>query len=445
MENKESIFLTDKEKTGKPKDLFFIWFAANMGILGIVYGALIIGYGLSFTQSILVAILGPLSFVLVGYASLAGRDSGAVTFMLSRAAYGFKGNHIPALIGWVGQVGWLSVNVSTGTLTLLALFSAFGIKTNTLLIIISLAIFAGLVITSIFFSQETLVKIQTFFTYVFGALTLLVIALLIPETNWSALFAMESGPWLTGFLPALAFVVVGTGLTWTNASADYSRFQKRSNKSSAIIASVTFGAFIPLFVIICTGILLATAAPELTSTENPIILISDILPEWMTVIYLFAALGGLTPMCFIGLKSSRLIMSTFNLQMKDSTAITLHAIIIVLIPLYVLVVSKDFLGYFEAFLGLLGIGLAAWVSIFIIDYIFLRRKQGYEPRLLEDPKYNAINIGGVVSWVAGVVVGLLLVTFSSSSFDMVVTFLISGGLYFITNVLRKGQASEGVQ
>lgn len=435
--NKEKIFLTEAEKVGKPRDLFFIWFAANMGILGIVYGAIIIGYGLSFTQSLLVAILGPLSFALVGYASLAGRDSGAVTFVLSRAAYGFKGNHIPALIGWVGQVGWLSVNVSTGTLTLLALFSAFGIETNTILIIISLAIFAGLVILSIFFSQDTLVKIQTFFTYVFGALTLLVIAMLIPETDWQALFAMESGPWLTGFLPALAFVVVGTGLTWTNASADYSRFQKRENKSSAIIGNVTLGAFIPLFIIIGTGILLATAAPELTSAENPIILISNILPEWMTIIYLFAALGGLTPMCFIGLKSSRLIMGTFNIQMKDSTAISIHAIIIILIPLYVLVVSKDFLGYFEAFLGLLGIGLAAWVSIFIVDYIFLRRKQGYEPRLLEDPQYNAINVGGVVSWIIGVVVGLLLVIFSSTSFDMVVTFLISGTLYYITNVLQK--------
>ena len=437
MENKEKIFLTDEEKTGKPRDLFFIWFAANMGILGIVYGAIIIGYGLSFLQSILVAILGPLSFALVGYASLAGRDSGAVTFMLSRAAYGFKGNHIPAFIGWAGQVGWLSVNVSTGTLTLLALFSAFGISTNTLLIVISLAIFAGLVITSSFFSHETLVSIQTFFTYVFGGLTLLVLAMLIPKTDWSALFSMSSGPWLTGFLPALAFVIVGTGLTWTNASADYSRFQKRNNKSSAIIGNVTIGAFIPLFFIIGTGILLATSAPELSSAENPILLISEILPEWMTVIYLIAALGGLTPMCFIGLKSSRLIMGTFNIQMKDSTAITIHAIIITLIPLYVLVVSRDFLGYFEAFLGLLGIGLAAWVSIFIIDYIFLRRKQGYDSRLLEDAEYNKVNLGGVVSWFAGVIVGLLLTFFASTSFDLLITFVISGGLYYITNILRK--------
>ena len=107
--------------------------------------------------------------------------------MLSRAPFGFKGNHIPALIGWVGQVGWLSVNVSTGTLTLLALFNTFGFKTSTFLILMSLAIFAGLVIISVLFSQKVLVSVQTFFTYVFGALTLLVITILI-TTDWNALF-----------------------------------------------------------------------------------------------------------------------------------------------------------------------------------------------------------------------------------------------------------------
>ena len=113
-------------------------------------------------QSILIAIIGPLSFVLVGYISVAGKDSGATTFMLSRAPFGFKGNHIPALIGWVGQVGWLSVNVSTGTLTLLALFSTFGFKTSTFLILMSLAIFAGLVIISVLFHKNTCISTNIF-------------------------------------------------------------------------------------------------------------------------------------------------------------------------------------------------------------------------------------------------------------------------------------------
>lgn len=431
---KEEIFLPESEKNGKHIDLFFIWFAANLGILGIVYGAVIVSYGLSFLQSILIAIIGPLSFVLVGYISVAGRDSGAITFMLSRAPFGFKGNHIPALIGWVGQVGWLSVNVSTGTLTLLALFNTFGFKTSTFLILMSLAIFAGLVIISVLFSQKVLVSVQTFFTYVFGALTLLVITILITNTDWNALFSMKSGSWLKGFLPALAFVIVGTGLSWTNAAADYSRFQKKSNSSLSIITSVTAGAFIPLFIIISTGILLATSEPQLANAENPILLISEVLPNWMTVIYLISALGGLTPMCFLGLKSSRLIMSTFDLKVKNSTVIIIHSIIIIAIPIYVLVVSRNFLAFFEMFLGVLGIGLAAWSAIFIVDYATLRKNIGYEKKLVCDPQYNSLNIKTVMVWSIAVIVGALINIFTSSSFDIIVTFMVSGFLYYIFNI-----------
>ena len=431
---KEEIFLPESEKNGKPIDLFFIWFAANLGILGIVYGAVIVSYGLSFLQSILIAIIGPLSFVLVGYISVAGRDSGAITFMLSRAPFGFKGNHIPALIGWVGQVGWLSVNVSTGTLTLLALFNTFGFKTSTFLILMSLAIFAGLVIISVLFSQKVLVSVQTFFTYVFGALTLLVITILITNTDWNALFSMKSGSWLKGFLPALAFVIVGTGLSWTNAAADYSRFQKKSNSSLSIITSVTAGAFIPLFLIISTGILLATSEPQLANAENPILLISEVLPNWMTVIYLISALGGLTPMCFLGLKSSRLIMSTFDLKVKNSTVIIIHSIIIIAIPIYVLVVSRNFLAFFEMFLEVLGIGLAAWSAIFIVDYATLRKNIGYEKKLVCDPQYNSLNIKTVMVWSIAVIVGALINIFTSSSFDIIVTFMVSGFLYYIFNI-----------
>ena len=47
---------------------------------------------------------------------------------------------------------------------------------------------------------------------------------------------------------------------------------------------------------------------------------------------------------FLGLKSSRLIMSTFDLKVKNSTVIIIHSIIIA-IPIYVLVVSRNFLAF----------------------------------------------------------------------------------------------------
>lgn len=443
-EKPSSVFLPEAEKTAGPKDLFFIWFAANMGILGIVYGAIIVGFGLSFFQSVLVALLGPLSFILVGIVSLAGRDTGATTFVLSRAAYGFKGNYIPAMIGWITQIGWLCVNVSTGTLTILALLHLFGIETNTLTTLIGLAIFAGMVIVSVFFSQQFLVKMQTFFTYVFGGLTILVIALIIPSTHWGELMAMESGSWLTGFLPALVFTIIGTGMTWTKVAADYSRFQKTSNSTFSVVSSVTLGALIPLFIIIGAGILLGSFVPDLASASNPISAIMDSgeLPHWLVILYTLAALGGLTPMCFIGLKSSGLIMKSFNIDIKESTVVSIHSLIIILVPIYVLIISNSFLDSFQAFLSVLGVGLAAWVAVFIVDYLCLR-KQGYDSVLLEDEHANKVNMKGVISWVVGVLVGVLFTksalftgpfaigVIADSNLGLFFTLLTSAILYFI--------------
>ncbi|MGL5364967.1 MAG: cytosine permease, partial [Plesiomonas shigelloides] len=52
--------------TKRPAELFFVWCAANIGILGVVYGAVIVSFGLSFWQSVLAALVGVASFSLVG-------------------------------------------------------------------------------------------------------------------------------------------------------------------------------------------------------------------------------------------------------------------------------------------------------------------------------------------------------------------------------------------
>ncbi len=276
---RSSVFLPNTERIGKPKELFTIWFASNIGIMGVVYGAIIVAYQLSFLQSILAAASGALSFALVGYLSLAGRDSGATTFVLSRAAFGSRGNYIPTSIGWLNLVGWLAVNVVTGTLILLTLFASFGIGQTKTLTLLSLFVFAGLILVSSLFGQGTLVKIQTFFSYVFGALTLFVLMILIPKTDWAQLLQMDNGDWLSGFLPAVSIIAAGTGISWAIAAADYSCYQNPENSPKSIFSSVTFGAFIPLFVIMGVGVLMSTSVPNLASSANPIQAISKALPS----------------------------------------------------------------------------------------------------------------------------------------------------------------------
>src|SRR5215467_16194987 len=83
----------DEDRHGTPFELFWIWFAANIGILGIVYGAILTAAGLNLWQSALVALVAPLvSFALVGVLSIAGKWGGAPMLTLSRAPFGTRGN-----------------------------------------------------------------------------------------------------------------------------------------------------------------------------------------------------------------------------------------------------------------------------------------------------------------------------------------------------------------
>lgn len=49
---KQTIFIDDSKRTQKPRELFGIWVPTQIGILGVVYGAIIVSYQLNFIQSI---------------------------------------------------------------------------------------------------------------------------------------------------------------------------------------------------------------------------------------------------------------------------------------------------------------------------------------------------------------------------------------------------------
>ena len=43
--------ISDSERKGHPRDLFWPWFAANVSVLGLSYGAFVLGFGISFWQA----------------------------------------------------------------------------------------------------------------------------------------------------------------------------------------------------------------------------------------------------------------------------------------------------------------------------------------------------------------------------------------------------------
>src|SRR4029450_8816286 len=102
---------------GTPIELFWVWCAANISILGITYGAfLVVFYSLNLPQAVVAAAVGTvLSFFLVGYVSLAGKLGGAPTLILSRASFGVVGNALPTLVRYISVVGWEIILVALST------------------------------------------------------------------------------------------------------------------------------------------------------------------------------------------------------------------------------------------------------------------------------------------------------------------------------------------
>lgn len=402
----EFVKVPEKDKTLSPGKLFYNWFAANIGIMGFVYGAIIVSYHLSFWQSVMAALIGALTFAIPGWVAMIGQREGVTTFKMSRATFGTHGNKIPNFMAWLNMVGWLAVNVITGTLLFSAMLKTIHVPQTGFTKFICLVVFAGLVFLLGIFKEDTLAKIQTWLSWIFGGLTLVMLIMFLMNANWGEAFAMKPGSWITGWLPAVAFIAAGSSISWSMAAADWGAYVHPNTKPSATFWNTTLGAATPLFILMAGGVLLSTISPSLASASDPYQVMCGVIPGWFGFLYFLVAAGGIIPQCLVSFRSARINLSTIGIEVSQKTSLILHAVIIILISIYVLFISGDFLSNFELFLNFLGICLASWVAIFLVDSV-IYRKNGYDVKLMEPNSSVHYNWPGIISWIIATIFGFL--------------------------------------
>src|SRR6202034_2437545 len=142
--------IAENERKGQPRDLFWPWFAANISVLGLSYGSFELGFGISFWQAVGAGLVGIiLSFLACGFIAVAGKRGSAPTMVLSRAAFGVRGNGLPTVISWLLTVGWETVLVILATLATATVFHRVGVgggngtKVIALILVVALTIFGG--------------------------------------------------------------------------------------------------------------------------------------------------------------------------------------------------------------------------------------------------------------------------------------------------------------
>jgi purine-cytosine permease-like protein len=399
--------IAEDERKGTPGDLFWPWTAASISVLGIAFGAYILGQGVSWWQAVLAAAVGVVgSGLIAGLIAIGGKRGSAPTLVLSRAAFGVTGNKLPAGLSWILSVGWETILTSSAALATATVFRELGWGGGDVTTAVALVLVVALIIGGGVLGFDAVMRIQTFITWVGAILTVLYIVLVLDHVDVDAVTAIPAGG-VEAFVGAVVLAMTLTGLGWVNAAADYSRYLPRTSSSAGVAGWTTAGLSVAPFVLIVFGVLL-TASDDALATlvvNDPVGALAALLPTWFLIPFVVVAVLGLASGALLDIYSSGLSLLSLGLPVTRPVAAAIDGAIMVVGSVLVLFVADDFQTQFTAFLTTIGVPIAAWAGVMLADV--LMRKRDYDELALFDPTgvYGAFRWPALGSVVVGTAVG----------------------------------------
>src|SRR5215471_5736057 len=165
--------ITDEQRKGHPRDLFWPWFAANVSVLGL--------------SGIII------SFLLCGFIAVAGKRGSVPTMILGRAAFGVRGNKLPSVISWLLTVGWETVLIILATLATATVFHRLGVGGGTGTEVIALIVVVALTVGGGVMGFDLIMRMQAVITVVTAVLTVVFCALVADHIHWHTVAAIPGG------------------------------------------------------------------------------------------------------------------------------------------------------------------------------------------------------------------------------------------------------------
>uniref|UniRef100_UPI00404A8116 cytosine permease n=1 Tax=Candidatus Planktophila sp. TaxID=2175601 RepID=UPI00404A8116 len=167
LEINSTTVIAENERHGRARDLFWPWCGANVSLLALSYGSFFLGFGISFWQATLAAVIGTvLSFLIVGFSSLAGKKSNATTMVLSRAAFGVKGNVLPGFLSYLVFVGWETVLISLATLATGTVFERVGNVDRNVAMVLGFILAVTITLIGAVLGFKVIMKLQKYLTLI---------------------------------------------------------------------------------------------------------------------------------------------------------------------------------------------------------------------------------------------------------------------------------------
>lgn len=386
--------IPDSDRKMKPAGLFWLWAGGVFNVEFLFYGTLIMTFGLSVVQAVAAILIGNLTYVFLGMASLQGPKTGTTAFMVSRAPFGKNGNRLVALFNWGTQVGFEIEGVYFVCATVILLFSHYGTNLNSAgkIAVIVVAVAAQLVMPLL--GHATITKLLRYLAYVFIVVFAIFAVFTISKLHISNANAhpVTFAVWTT----ALVTIVSVGGLGWTENGNDYSRYLPKSTKGSSTFWAAALGGAVPSVILELLGVLAYTVTTKTVGITQ--LGIPQSFPAWFVVPFLVLAVFQLLAINTVDLYSSGVTLQALGIPVKRWGAVLIDTIVCGVVTGLILFNSATFYTDFSGFLLYIVVWLSAWFGILITDYLLRRGR--YDTNALAANKGGLYWRNGGVNWPA---------------------------------------------
>ncbi len=347
------------ERHGNPFQMLWTWIAPNMEFATIVVGMLGVSFGLSFWQVFWAIVLGNvLGSISHGVLSSWGPSTGLCQMVLSRRAFGFLGNWLPAgLNALVAGIGWFAVNSVSGGL---ALASLTGLNKY-----LSLVVVVALMLALAFFGHNL---IQIFERYAAPLLTVVFVVggiVIFTKAHTSA----PAGGAFPGAWWVLLGATFGYAAGWNPYASDYTRYLPPSTGRAA-------GIWAGLGVLISCVLLETFGAAAFVALGDKAGLdpgsYTSVLPTWLGKLTLLGIAVGAIAANALNVYSSAMSFSAMGLQLRTPSLRATTSVVLGLIGFVVALIGIDHIDKYENFLLVISYWIGPWLGVVFIDRILRR-------------------------------------------------------------------------
>jgi nucleobase:cation symporter-1, NCS1 family len=390
-------FVPESERHGRPLNLLWTWISPNMEFATVFVGVIsVLYFGQTFGQAIAAIVVGTaLGSLTHGLLSARGPRTGVPQMVLSRIAFGYRGNALPAgLNAVIAGIGWFAVNSVSGSLALNALTGMPAWLCLLLIVLVQVGVaFFGHNLVHVF--ERAVLPILA---VAFLLATIFTFSAATPET------AAGNTGGIGGFLLTVG-ATFGYAAGWNPYATDYTRYLPRSADARLTGLWAGLGIFVSCVLLEIVGAASATIA---TTEENPAAAFTGHLPGFVGGFTLLAIAIGAISANVINVYSGAMSFLAVGIELPLNLRRAIVAGAFGLIGFFLALSGLSDAGEkYEAFLLVIAYWIGPWLGVYLTDW-WLRRRTSDDALapLLFDKRHNPW--AGAAAMLIAMVVSIVL-------------------------------------